>query len=555
MNLSRRLLPLALALPAFIVACSSSDPSPGVSPDGGGAASDGPSGGGSDAPGAKADVPTDPAPLASAAAAHVKDIVNEAGHSFQFATEKGSAFSTLSGWSTSASKSPKQAMRDLSRVLPKPLPSTLLDRLESSPLFRATKPRPLGSFLTAAEAVDETANDLEVLLRDRLLTPANLEAQGNGVFTYLLHADPTCKPLPSSVDSSANTPPAIDADCAEQLPKLQIRLEMSTVADGTQLRILVGPNKLEVSVFVVGPALIAWEMDLGMAKAAADFVQMALAKPGETVKPAPVKLAGRVRSSLRKLGPEHAAAAFSVLQDVSVEADDPMMSVKTAKADPLFGLDFDGVAKKASIKLGFGQTDVQAPWDPKDVSPPNRDLHVSVGALGGELQLEDMVKQLTFKGLGVGATFVDVRDKRVFQLDLNPADGRKFDATVTVVGKDNPRVAVNPKVDLSLAFHLDLIAAELTEQPPKFLLSETYSLKLLPAPTAPAIIEGVKEDPITHFEGGVKMVAASLELASSAAPAATVSVPSGKCLSKRAGDPPQGSHELLGALAAVDCPQ
>ena len=61
---------------------------------------------------------------------------------------------------------------------------------------------------------------------------------------------------------------------------------------------------------------------------------------------------------------------------------------------------------------------------------------------------------------------MDVRDARVFELGLNPADMNRFDLTVSMDAAGEPRFEVTPRFDLSLGFHVGLVASELSSAPP-----------------------------------------------------------------------------------------
>jgi hypothetical protein len=141
-----------------------------------------------------------------------------------------------------------------------------------------------------------------------------------------------------------------------------------------------------------------------------------------------------------------------------------------------------------------------------------------------------------------------VRGTHIADIDFNPRDGRKMDVTVTAAG-DVPRLAVSPKYDLSLAFNLGAVAGDFKDPPPAQLLHETYTIVLDGA--NPAVIEPAKA--AAPFNGGIKVVAGTLTIATNGSPTTTVVVPAGKCLTGK--DPvPMGAHPVLGGLDVVSCP-
>jgi hypothetical protein len=224
--------------------------------------------------------------------------------------------------------------------------------------------------------------------------------------------------------------------------------------------------------------------------------------------------------------------------------------VHSEKSDPLFAVTGDGANKEATIAVALAQTDVKTSWDPMDVGATNTDLHVSIGGWYGQATLTEGKKEIDFKGLGIGRSFAAVRGTHIVDMDLNPADGRRFDLTVKVNGDDTPRFEVIPRFDLSLGFNFAAVAGEVKEPPPSYLMHETYSLRLDGA--SPAVIEAVRANDAAMFTGGLRVVAGSLTIATDGTPATTVIVPAGKCLTSRTR--PADSHELLGGLAVVTCP-
>ena len=427
---------------------------------------------------------------------------------------------------------------------PAPLPLPLLNSLSDTPALKhATRPRFL-SLMTQEESFDETAADLESFLRDRLFAAGNVESDEGTRVVYRLKGDPTCRPLPSRILEGAAD--QVDADCAADLEKLQIRIAVQGDGDGYRFQIMMGPDRFELSVFVVHSDLLAWEADLAQARKAGDFADQALGKPVAEVPFA--SLRGRVRFGLQQLGEKKVRFSFGVLEaiDLQGKAEEPM-SFALGKSDPAIALTADGVAQQMGLDLAWPQTDVRAPWDPMDTGARNTDLHVSLGGLTGKSNLTAGAEQVVVQGLGIGSSFVAVRGNKIAELNFNASNGRKMDLTVKQLPDDQARFELSPRMDLSLAFRFNAIAAEL-EEVPEYVLDETYSLSLSGA--SPVVVETVAKS--ATADGGFKLVAGSLTLSTSASAAATVQVPAGKCLGEIA-DPPPGSHPLLGGLAAVDC--
>lgn len=433
--------------------------------------------------------------------------------------------------------------------VPAPLPLPLLDQLSHTPALKSFRPSIFSLVVTQEESFDDTAADLEALLRDRLFVAGNVEADTGTEVTYLLKGDPTCRPLPSRILEGAAD--QVDAGCAEDLAKLQVRIVVRADGDGYRFQIQLGPDRRELSVFVIHSDLLGWEADLLQARQAGDFARQALMQPEEAMPFS--KLQGRVKFAVQKLGEDAVRFTFGVLAalDIQGKADEPL-AINLGKADPAVALTADGKAEQMTLDLAWPTTDVRAPWDPRDMganATKNTDLHVSIGGLTGKTALSGAAEQITFTGAGFGPSFVAVRNSRIVELNLNPNHGRKLDLTVKVLPGDEARFEVSPRLDLSVAWKFNAIAADLDEVP-DYLADETWALRLEGA--TPVVVETIPRT-TAGFAGGFKLTGGTLSLSSTAAPAATVNVPMGKCLSENP-MPPTDGHPLLGSLAAVDCP-
>jgi hypothetical protein len=431
--------------------------------------------------------------------------------------------------------------------LPDPLPEAMLSRLFDVPSFKALRPRP--SFLSLAtmeENLDSAATDIEDFFKTRLFVQANVESSTSTSLTYLIKPDPTCRPLPSEIADGEMD--RVDLECAADLTKLQVRIVVTSDGDGYRFQILLGPDKHELSVIIIHSDELAWEADLNKARLATQFANMALQKEEDQFPFAMLK--GRIKVAVKKLGEKKVSLSWSVLEAIEIKDKDDH-SIAMMPASPAFSVTGDGVAKTITLELAIPQTDVRLPWDPKDIGAKNSDLHISVGGLHGKSTLSESAEELAFQGLGVGASFVEVRTTKIFELGFNAADGHKMDLKIKPLAGDQARFEVTPKLDLSLAFALQMVAAEFNvdDQPESWMLGQTLSVLLSGA--SPVVVETVAET--ETFDGGFKMVAGALKLSTSADAAATVDVAMGQCLTENP-EPAEASHELLGELMSAACP-
>jgi hypothetical protein len=527
---------------------------PGKTPDGGSGNPDGGSGNSDgavnpDSPPAAIDQPASVMRTSQFAG----NAVRRLGSSMGFATGSDSVLSRLGGrvfGSGSDSQEPTPPAPKV--VVPQPLPQLLMDRLLETPAAKSLRPRPrFLALATEEENFDAMAADVESFFKDRLFASQNVDSMTMTSVTYLLKGDPTCRPLPSEIMDGAVDRVAVG--CASDLLKLQVRIVVTADGDGYRFQILLGPDKLELSVIIIHSDLVAWEADLAQARMATDYANMVLRTDAERLEgekgPLPfTKLQGRIRLALKVDGDKKATVSLTVLEALEIEMDNHNLAMK-ASTDPVIAVSGDGTAQTVSVKLAVPQTDLRMPWDPKDTGAQNTDLHASIGGLWSQTTVSEMAEEVAFVGVGVGPSFVEVRGTKIFELGFNTQDGNKMDLTVKPLENDQVRFTVSPKIDLSLAFKLMGVASEFNEAPDSFLLNETYSIRL--DGTAPLIVETVAET--DTFEGGFKMVSGNLSLSTTSSDTATVSVPQGQCLTENP-TPAEGSHKLLGELMSAACP-
>ncbi len=433
--------------------------------------------------------------------------------------------------------------------MPAPVPPGMMSAMGGTSMAQMMAGLP--SMMTTEEQFDDTAEQLQTWMRDRILVDANLESKTDDEAVYLLHPEVTCQALPKDEDPPGTVPP-VSQHCVDQLTKVPVRVLLRADGDGVRLTVVVGPDWLELSSFVVHSDLLAVEMDLPRSYKAAQYVDQALGTDSPMDTTRFETLAGRMRLSLHKDADKKVTFAESVLEAVHIATVDASGAlgpdVKVGASDPTVAVTADGVAQALTVKLATGAIEELGTWDPKGGGPANRDLRVAIGSITGQTTFTEGDDRLMAKGLGIGPVSVDVRDARVFELGLNLADMNRFDLTVSMDAAGEPRFEVTPRFDLSLGFHVGLVASELSSAPPSYLLDETYDFRLeggTPSAVAPVPATGT-------FSGGLKIGAGTLTLSSNRS-AQPVVVPAGKCLTGGS-MPAADAHPLLGKLAVVDCP-
>ena len=345
--------------------------------------------------------------------------------------------------------------------------------------------------------------------------------------------------------------PELNATCVDQLTRLQVRVSLRADGDGGRLGILIGPDRIELSVFIVHSDLLALEMDLPKAYQATQVIDQTLG----TDSPSPTRfdaLAGKVRLAIHKDGEKKVTISGSVLDAIHIGTIDSTgglgPDIKLGASDPTVAVTADGMVQALTVKVDMGALDVLGDWDPMGVASPNRNLAVHVGGVYGQATFTEASDEFVATNVGIGATTIDAHGARIFDLGLNPNDMQRFDARVFMNAANQPEVQLTPRFDLDLGFHLVNVASDYSSSPPSYLLDETYRV-LLDNGGATTGFAAVPAS--STFGGGIKVTAGTLTISSTGAPQPVV-VPAGKCLTGGA-TVPAGAHPVLGAFSVVDC--
>ena len=295
---------------------------------------------------------------------------------------------------------------------------------------------------TGAPAIDA---DAEVgYLNDKLFTDAN--HVGDGV--YQVPAQLVC--AKTTVDPSGNLVQTIDATCADQLAKADLRIRVARDGGELVFAIQLDAEHDEPLILTLTHTSIALTVDLDGAQRA--FVALAplLGKDLPSV-----VLGGQVTGKLEVLGAAKARVSLAIDRALSIQAAaagadlaGPDAFVFSSAASDVFAVTLDGAAKSGSLALNAGETAVKLPAG-ADGKRFELDLP---GATATADYADGKPLALSHIGLGGRSTTVSISGARAVTIDLNPDAGRAFDATISrdpATGIDT--VAVTPKLDLRLA--------------------------------------------------------------------------------------------------------
>jgi len=391
----------------------------------------------------------------------------------------------------------------------------------------------------------ESAQKLVQRLRERVLIPANLESETSTSATYRLGPEVYCEdeippPLPGSI-----TPPSYDPDCVEQANKLQLRLRLTSPAEGdVDMTVLVGAERNEPLVFELHQHSLGLKVDLGEAlDAAREF-----GEDSDAIE----KLSGVLELQLVENQARDYSLDLNVLQAVQVvlNTDGEKLSVSLGATSPALQLRLDGNARRllASMDLGalrvlgplrlfadsFGSNDDElvssssdsgfaAPAPAPEPEPIQRDYHGAVemflAGLQGSLEYVAESDQLKLNGLGFGdkTSFIENDGQRLAALDLNAAQGRHVNLVLEPEG-DGTKISISPGFDLKVALAFQHIADQV-QGIQAHLLNDNWHFWF----------EG-DHPVIVANDDQVAVQAGTLHLESSADPSANLGVSAGMCL-------------------------
>jgi hypothetical protein len=279
-------------------------------------------------------------------------------------------------------------------------------------------------------------------LEQELFTDANY--LGNGV--YRVPASFACK-TSTYDDTTGETITSTDPDCAAQLDQTQLRIRVAGDGDGIRFFVQIDANHDEPLSLYLAHDELAVTVNLDDATDA--MIAMALLLGEEAPN---ADLSGEVTGSVHVLGTAHARLALSFDRPVSIEFADQGVGIDTdaayrfaSAAGEIVGVELDASAPSGRFDLGLGATTVHIPGD--ELDPASRDIAlggatVNASFQGSALSLENI-------SLGTTTTTVSVSGQTALTIDLNPADGRTLNATITAdPATGDETLEVSPRFDL-----------------------------------------------------------------------------------------------------------
>src|SRR5262245_38424637 len=271
-------------------------------------------------------------------------------------------------------------------------------------------------------------------LNNELFTDDN--SLGGGVFRV-----PPEFVCPTVMDSTGTH---IDATCVDHVTQADLRIRVSK-DDGTLIfAVQVDANHDEPLSFELTHKSLAISLNLDEAAQAMTALAPVF---GQQVPNA--QLSGEATAKLEVLGDAKIKLSSTIDRDIAIATADqgvdlgsPAAFRFTSKAAEVFAITLDGGTNTAGFDLGLAETTAHLPGNDIDLDLPGATANAQLAQ--GLVTIDNI-------SLGDRTTTVSKNGARAIAIDLNPADGRTLDATMTANGTDDETLAVSPKLDLHLA--------------------------------------------------------------------------------------------------------
>lgn len=279
-------------------------------------------------------------------------------------------------------------------------------------------------------------------LEQELFTDANY--LGNGV--YRVPASLVCETSLYD-ETTGETTTSIDPECASDLEQAQLRVRVADDGDGIRFFVQIDANHDEPLSFFLAHDELAITINLDDATDAMLAMAQVLGEEAPNA-----DLAGEITGSMRILGTAHARLALSFGRPLSIKFADAGVGLDsdaafrfTSAAGEIIGVELDANTPAGAFDLGLGTTTIHIPGDEYD--PASRDINLGGATVNASFQ----GSTVSFENISLGTqtTTVSVGGQQAISIDLNPADGRKLNATISVdATTGDETVEVSPRLDL-----------------------------------------------------------------------------------------------------------
>ncbi|CAN5760611.1 hypothetical protein BH11MYX3_BH11MYX3_48340 [soil metagenome] len=261
---------------------------------------------------------------------------------------------------------------------------------------------------------------------------------------YAVPADLVC--TESTWDSNGVETTVVDPECAANWNKLALRIRVEENGSTLTFAVQLGAGHDEPLEISLTHTSLAVSVDLDEAEDAAAAIASALGEEAPNA-----NLAGKINGKLTLLGTAHAQVSLDIDRAVAVAVAENGADLAgadafrlTSAAAHVFEVDLDGSAGIGAFALGLGATTAHIPGeDSFDLDLPGASADVTLTA--------NQPLHINHIGLGDRTTTLSRNGAIGLAIDLNPANGRAFDATITfdqTAGTET--ISVSPKLDANI---------------------------------------------------------------------------------------------------------
>jgi hypothetical protein len=393
-------------------------------------------------------------------------------------------------------------------------------------------------------------DDVMKTLREEIFTSENLESEGGGTATYLLHPKTLCSSTTSSVDTPGTGAPApagtggsgtttapppepeLDPDCVDEINRIQPRLRLSSPSAGNvDVEILLTSSHLNPVTIELHQDHAAIVVDLAETKATLDAA-------GEDTSSI-AQMAGKFGLGIYKNGNLDYSLRASIIDAITLGiTNDAGEAINYAlgASDRMLELRLDGNQKKVTGSLDYGTMTIAGPlnafkdsfapveYDPVTGLPIERPNYTGaieyfLAGIEGSATFDGATDKLSFTHLGLGdaSSTLKLDGTALAQIDVNPNNGRHFDLSV----EDQPDgtvVGFSPTLDVSAMLNFAPLAAQIPDIAPD-VLSNTIHLWF----------DGTNPSVQDHGDQ-LKVLSGTLNYTSSYDPSLNFSASAGQCI-------------------------
>jgi hypothetical protein len=407
----------------------------------------------------------------------------------------------------------------------------------------------------ARDDIRREVDDFVTFLREEVFIEANLVADETTEtqVTYHLGPEVLCRdqlsadaPSDPTVTPAPVEEPARDPECVANAAKANLRIRLTQPrANDVDLSLIVSDDDFEPLIVQLYHDRIGIKVDLAEGLKTLEAM-------GENVEEV-TSLTGVLQLQLIKNAPIDYSLQFSILDDVALSLEGEngeQYAYSIVESSPTIDLRADGNTKTVSASYNYGAIQILGPFSKfvqmyldkgreTDAAETTGDalplpaeptytgvVELLLSGYTGTLSYQAESDTFSFSDVSLGATTSTLKHNGnvLAALDLNPNDGRKFNATIRPEtlsdGSTSALVTLDPTIDVNLALNFSHVADQVPDLDPTLLNDKLR-------------VWFTGEDPSLVVEKErIRMTSGALHMTSEQNPEANVEVAQGMCLAQ-----------------------